>query len=165
MLLASYRLTNRRKGNLMIANPMLAAICVGLGLAAWVSASHAQSDRVYRNTNAAVGRTKALGIYGNLGKDCSVGAVPEVTVRTQPKHGALIVRDVKVKTNQTNRCPNVEVPVQVVLYQGGTNYAGPDEVVYEVRSANGKVQEHTVKIAVVKRGVLPRQPKDAPTDL
>lgn len=142
-----------------------AAACAAVGLIALADASQAQTDSIYRNAEAAAGRASALGIYGNLGKDCAVGAGPEVAVRTQPKHGALIVRGGKVKTKPTNRCPNVEVPVQAVLYQGGANYTGPDEVVYEVRSQGGKVQTHTVKINVVRGGALPRKPKDAPTDL
>lgn len=149
----------------MIAIRTLAAICAAIGLIVPTTRGLAQSDSIYRNVDVAAGRSKALGIYGNLGKDCTPGAVPEVTVRTQPKHGTLVVRGSEAKMKPTSRCPDVKVPIQAVLYQGKLNYTGPDEVIFEVRSPAGKVQQHVIKITVAKGGAPARKPKGESIDL
>lgn len=139
----------------------LLALALAFGLGA--SAAAAQDSR-YRSADAVTGKPLRIGIYGNVKKDCSAGPLPEVRVTTLPKHGTLAVRAGKVKTNRVANCPNLETPIQGVFYQSNAGYAGADEIGYEVKSAEGKVQSHSVRITVTRQP-NPAAPKEQATDL
>ncbi|MFC4172906.1 4-aminobutyrate aminotransferase [Microvirga sp. GCM10011540] len=124
-------------------------------------AGHAQTNSVYRAADAVPGKTLRLGLYGSVKRDCSVGPAPEVRVLTPPKHGSLAVRSGKVKASRVRNCPNLEAPVQGVFYQPARGYTGPDEVRYEVKSAEGTIQAHTVRINVTERGGAKPQTEEA----
>lgn len=137
------------------------ALVLALGVGAFAAAAQ---DSRYRSAEAVTGRPLRIGIYGNVKKDCSAGPLPEVRVTTPPKHGTLAVRAGKVKTNRVANCPNLETPIQGVFYQANAGYAGVDEIGYEVKSAEGKVQSHTVRITVTRQP-NPAAKKDQTTDL
>jgi hypothetical protein len=69
-------------------------------------------------------------------------------VVTPPKHGELNVRSGTLKTGRITRCPTLAAKAQGVFYKANPTFKGTDEVAYEVRSASGKVESHTVRIAV-----------------
>lgn len=108
----------------------------------------AQGDKVYRSADAVTGKAVRLGVYANVSKECTTGPLPEVKVVTPPKHGSLAVKTANLKPGIVPRCPNLEVPVQGVFYQSNPKYAGADEVAYEVKHQNGRVQSLSVKITV-----------------
>lgn len=112
------------------------------------TAALAQANSAYRSTDAVAGKTHRLGVYGNVQKDCTSGPLPTVRVVTPPKHGELNVRSGKLKAGRISRCPKLEPTAQGVFYKANPTYKGTDEVSYEVRSASGKVESHTVRISV-----------------
>jgi hypothetical protein len=112
------------------------------------AAAFAQTNSAYRSTDAVAGKPHRLGVYGNVQKDCTSGPLPTVRVVTSPKHGELNVRSGKLKAGRISRCPKLEATAQGVFYKANPTYKGADEVSYEVRSASGKVESHTVKITV-----------------
>jgi hypothetical protein len=122
------------------------------------SAAVFAQDQLYRSVNAVTGKVLRIGFYANVSKDCVAGPLPEVKVVAPPKHGSLAVQGGKVKPGTLARCPNLEVPVQSVLYQSNPRYAGADEVAYEVKHSDGRVQRLNFRIAV---GATP-QPRNKP---
>jgi hypothetical protein len=112
------------------------------------TAALAQTNTVYRSTDVVAGKPHRLGIYGNVQKDCTSGPLPTVRVVTPPKHGELNVRSGKLKAGRISRCPKLEATAQGVFYKPSPAYKGTDEVSYEVKSASGKVESHTVRITV-----------------
>ncbi len=137
---------------------------VALALCLWASGAIAQTESLHRSAEAVANKPLRIGIYGNVKKDCAPGPLPEVKVTTPPKHGTLAVRTGKVKTNRVANCPNLETPIQGVFYQARAGYTGVDEIGYEVRSAEGKVQSHSVRINVTSQANPKAKPSDA-TDL
>src|SRR5215213_1756101 len=122
------------------------ALACALILAA--TAALSQSNNAYRITDVVAGKPHRLGVYGNVQKDCTSGPLPTVRVVTPPKHGALNVRSGKLKAGRITRCPKLEATAQGVFYKANPTYKGADEVSYEVKSASGKLESHTVRIAV-----------------
>lgn len=131
-----------------------AILALAGGLAA--TGALAQTESTFRNQDAAPGKPVRLGLYGNVAKDCKAGPPPEVRVVTPPKNGNLAVRGGKTKTNRIPGCSEVEAEVRGVFYEAKGGYKGADEVVYEVRRPEGKVETHTVRITVTdKPGAAP----------
>ena len=112
------------------------------------TAALGQSNNAYRSTDVVAGKQHRLGVYGNVQKDCTSGPLPTVSVVTRHKHGELNVRSGKLKAGRISRCPKLEATAQGVFYKPNPTYKGADEVSYEVRSASGKVESHTVRITV-----------------
>ena len=133
---------NRVK-RLAAAASALASILVLSG-----TASVSQTNSAYRSTDAAAGKPHRLGVYGNVQKDCMSGPLPAIRVVTPPKNGELNVRSGTLKAGRITRCPNLEAKAQGVFYRANAKYSGPDEVSYEVKSASGKMESHTVRITV-----------------
>jgi hypothetical protein len=130
-------------------NYLAAAVSVFVGsLAMSGDSTLAQSNSAYRSTDAIAGKSHRLGVYGNVQKDCTSGPLPTVRVVTPPKHGELNVRSGKLKAGRISRCPKLEATAQGVFYKPSPSYKGADEVSYEVKSASGKVENHTVRITV-----------------
>src|SRR5215204_4272012 len=127
--------------------PALAFVLAG-SLAIPAGVASAQSNRAYRSADGIAGKSERLGVYGNVQKDCTSGPLPTVRVVTPPKHGELNVRSGKLKVGRISRCPKLEATAQGVFYKPNSTYKGTDEVSYEVKSASGKVESHTVKITV-----------------
>ena len=112
------------------------------------TAALAQTNSAHRSADAVTGKQQRLGVYGNVQKDCTSGPLPTIRVVTPPKHGELNVRSGKLKAGRISHCPKLEATAQGVFYKPNPTYKGPDEVSYEVRSAIGKVENHTVRITV-----------------
>jgi hypothetical protein len=78
----------------------------------------------------------------------------------------LNVRSGKLKAGRISHCPKLEAAAQGVFYKPSSNYKGADEVSYEVKSASGKVESHTVKITVKEASSADAKPNpDADADL
>ena len=105
-------------------------------------------DQSFRSADAQAGKPVRLGIHGNVSKECSTGALPEIKVVTPPKHGALSLKSGKTKAGELARCPKLEVPAKAVFYQSDPKFSGSDEVAYAVTGTNGHVQTLTIKITV-----------------
>jgi hypothetical protein len=106
---------------------------------------------IHRGASAIAGKPTRLGVFVALKHDCTIAPAPEVRVLTSPKHGALIIRSGKMKTNRVKRCPGLEAPARVVEYQSRPQFQGTDQVRYEVRNVAGKVETHSVTILVGKK--------------
>ena len=126
----------------------------------------AQTNTAYRSTDMVAGKPHRLGVYGNVQKDCTSGPLPTVRVVNPPKHGELNVRSGKLKAGRISRCPKLEATAQGVFYKPNSTYKGADEVSYEVKSASGKVENHTVRIMVKDATPADAKPNpDADTEL
>lgn len=53
-----------------------------------------------------------------------------------------------IKAGRISRCSKLQAPAQGVFYKANPSYKGTDEVGYEVRSASGRVETHTVRSTV-----------------
>jgi hypothetical protein len=124
-----------------------AAVSVGT-LAMPEGAAWAQSNSAFCSAEVVAGKQERLGVYGNVGKDCTSGPLPTIRVVTAPKNGELNVRSGKLKAGRITRCPKLEATAQGIFYKAKPSSKGTDEVAYEVRSASGKVESHTVRITV-----------------
>ena len=130
-------------------NHLVAAVSVLVGSLAMLGDSAlAQSNSAYRSADAIAGKSHRLGVYGNVQKDCTSGPLPTIRVLTPPKHGELNVRSGKLKAGRISRCLKLKATAQGVFYKPNPTYKGADEVSYEVKSASGKVESHTVRITV-----------------
>jgi hypothetical protein len=112
------------------------------------TAALAQTNTAQRSTDVVAGKTHRLGVYGNVQKGCTSGPLPTVRVVTPPKHGELNVRSGKLKAGRISRCPRLEATAQGIFYKPNPAYKGADKVSYEVKSASGKVESHSIKITV-----------------
>ena len=145
--------------------PALAFIITG-SLAMPAGIAVAQTNSAYRSADAVAGKVERLGVYGNVQKDCTSGPLPTVRVLTPPKHGELNVRSGTLKVGRITRCPKLAPTAQGIFYKANPGYKGSDEVSYEVRTASGKVEAHTVRIRV--KDVSPadaKPPADKDPDL
>lgn len=137
----------------------IAASLVG-ALALSCAAASAQTNSIYRNVEANSGKAARVGVHVSVRPDCSADKLPEIKVLTPPKNGSLNVRTGKVKTNRIPKCPNLETPAQALFYVPGAKYTGSDEVSYEVRTPDGKVTSHTVRITVTDKPGPEAKPQD-----
>jgi hypothetical protein len=135
-------------------------------LVLFAAAALAQSNSAYRSADAVAGKLHRLGVYGTVQKDCTSGPLPTIRVVTPPKHGELNVRSGKLKAGRISRCPKLEATAQGIFYKPNPTYKGADEVSYEVKSASGKVESHTVRITVKEATPADAKPNpDADADL
>jgi hypothetical protein len=145
-------------------NRLAPALACALILAA--TAALGQSNNAYRSTDVVAGKPHRLGVYGNVQKDCTSGPLPTVRIVTLPKHGELNVRSGKLKAGRISRCPKLEATAQGIFYKPSPAYKGAGEVSYEVKSASGKVESHTVRITVKEAAPADAKPNpDADTEL
>ena len=121
-------------------------------------AALAQSDSAFRSAEVVAGKQERLGVYGNVGKDCTSGPLPTIRVVTPPKHGELNVRSGKLKAGRISRCPKLEATARGVFYKANAAFKGTDEIAYEVRSVSGKVESHTVRITVKEASTADAKP-------
>ncbi|WP_404294629.1 4-aminobutyrate aminotransferase (plasmid) [Microvirga sp. RSM25] len=146
--------------------PPAAALVIACSLVLPATAALAQTNSAYRSTDVVAGKPHRLGVYGNVQKDCTSGTLPTVRVVTPPKHGELNVRSGKLKAGRISRCPKLEATAQGVFYKPNPTYKGTDEVSYEVKSASGKVENHTVRITVKEATAADAKPNpDTDTEL
>jgi len=137
--------------------------CSALALAVIPDLALSQ-EQLFRTVKAAAGKPTRLGVIGNVTKECTPGPMPEIKVVTAPKKGTLAIRSGKSKAGSLKRCPNLEVPIRGVFYEANASANGADEVVYEVKRANGSTQTITARIEI-GTGSSPATSADDSTDL
>jgi hypothetical protein len=137
-----------------------AAAILACAITLSVTVASAQTNSAFRSAEAVSGKPHRLGVYGNVTKDCTSGPLPTIRVVTPPKHGELNVRSGTLKAGRITRCPKLEAKAQGVFYRANPQYTGTDEVSYEVRSASGKVEAHTVRINVTGTPPAGAKPSD-----
>jgi hypothetical protein len=146
--------------------PPAAALVLACSLILPGAGALAQTNSAHRSTDVVAGKPHRLGFYGNVQKDCTSGPLPAVRVVTPPKYGELNVRSGKLKAGRISRCPKLEATAQGVFYKPNPAYKGADEVSYEVKSASGKVESHTVRITVKEATPADAKPNsDTDTEL
>ena len=141
-----------RFGLLLIATGLIAA-----------APAFAQTS-TYRSATAQSGKPTRIWAVSAIKKDCSVGQIGGVKVLTPPKNGTLALTRGKTTSPASFRCPNVETPIELVIYQSNPKFTGSDEVTYETKNADGVVEKHTIRIEVTDKPGAPAK-KDAPVDL
>ena len=134
-----------------------------LAVAVLVNPALAQ-EQLFRTVKAEAGKQVRLGLIANVTKECTIGPTLDVKVVTPPKNGTLAIRSGKTKAGSLKRCPTLEVPARGVFYQANPNATGSDEVVYEIKRANGSTQTITAKIEI-GAGQGSAKPDDDNTDL
>lgn len=122
----------------------------GLALVAAIFASAGAAPAQTQPSAVTVpsGKEVRLSTHGVFKKDCTPGPLPDVKVTAPPKNGSFVVKTSTVKTSATSACANKEGPAQVVFYQAKDGYTGSDSVTYQVKSATGQPQSHTVAVTV-----------------
>jgi hypothetical protein len=130
------------------------------------SAAVAQSNSAFRSAEVVAGKPERLGVYGNVQNDCTSGPLPTIRVVTPPKNGELNVRSGTPKVGRITRCPKLAPKAQGIFYKANPTFTGTDEVAYEVRSASGKIESHTVRITVKEAAAADAKPSpDTDADL
>ena len=81
--------------------------------------------------------------------------LPAVGVVEAPKLGTLTIRLGVLTTSKIAGCPSLKTPVQVVFYQAQVGVFGTDHVIYQVTTADGKVDGYDVTINVKEATKLP----------
>ncbi|MBO1909081.1 4-aminobutyrate aminotransferase [Microvirga sp. 3-52] len=140
--------------------PPAAVLVLGCSLVLSGTAALAQTNSGHRSTEVVAGKSHRLGVYGNVQKDCTSGPLPTVRVVTPPKHGELNVRSGTLKAGRIARCPKLAPKAQGVFYKASQTFKGTDEVSYEIKSASGKLENHTVRITV--KAATPADTKPTP---
>ena len=105
-------------------------------------------DSTYRSVRAMSGQSVRLSAHFTLKQDCSAQPAPEIRVVTPPSNGTLSVRVATARAPQAGQCRNIETPARVVFYQSHQGYTGPDQVVVELKKANGSTETQSVAITV-----------------
>ena len=121
-------------------------------------------EKLFRTVKVTPGQQMPLGQVGLIKRDCSVGPLPDIRIVTPPKQGTLAIRERKIKAGEIKRCPKLETTVRGVLFQANAGTSGTDEVVYEVKRADGSIQSMTVRIEIGARPAADGASQDA-TDL
>jgi hypothetical protein len=105
-------------------------------------------DSTHRSASVGSGQQIRLNAYMNINRDCSAGAPPEVRVITPPRNGSLSIRSGRGRSPRAGKCENVDAPVRLVVYQSNRGFIGDDQVVYEVKKADGATEAQSVTITV-----------------
>ncbi|MHC2001071.1 4-aminobutyrate aminotransferase [Methylobacterium sp. CM6241] len=105
-------------------------------------------DTATRSETAAPGKSVRILIASNLKDDCKPGSMPEIRISTSPKNGSLITKTGSVTTPSSHKCPNKKTAATGVFYQSKDGFTGTDEVVVEVKKADGKTMTQTINITV-----------------
>jgi hypothetical protein len=105
-------------------------------------------DSTYRSVRAMSGQSVRLSVHFTLKKDCSAQPPPDIRVVTPPANGTLSVRAGTARAPQAGQCRNIETEARVVFYQSNQGYTGPDQVVVELKKANGSTETQSVAITV-----------------
>lgn len=129
----------------MNAIRLLSALALGAFVAA--SPSLAQTT-VTRSETTTSGKVVRLLIAPNLKLDCTNGPLPEIKVTSAPKNGSLITKAGKLKTPPRFRCPNKDAAAQAVFYQSRADFTGADSVTLEIKTPDGTLQSHDIRITV-----------------
>ena len=109
-------------------------------------------DADYRTITVSNTQLARLGLHGPArDKDCALRKPPVVSVVDAPSSGELQIRSAKIKLPATASCPEIEAPVQAVLFRAKPKFTGQDKVSYTVTGESGRKVTHIIQI-VVKTG-------------
>lgn len=131
-------------------------ILAAAGLAL-LAAGGSASAQMTNTLTVPAGKATRVATITALRQDCSIGELAGIRVVQPPKNGTFVVKSGKLKTPASYRCPNVESPVNAIIYQSKSGFSGSDEIQYETKGLDGKMETRTVKINV---GSKPAQEKD-----
>ena len=99
----------------------------------------------YTTIEVEPGKISRIGIYAQGRKDCSPSKAPIVRVVEVPLAGILTIRPGNIKAATASSCPDLQVPAQIVLYQGREG-ASSDHILYSVTYPNGEIALYDVAI-------------------
>jgi hypothetical protein len=126
----------------------------------FISPAMAQSDRVYRSVRVPSNKETQIALFARANtKECTPLPLPEIRVIAAPEHGSLVVRSTTLTTNQDQRCPNLKLQAQVLLYRSTSDYVGSDIVSFAVTFEGGKTEAHQISITVVKENKAALKPE------
>ena len=109
----------------------------------------------YTSADATSVKPVQLGYYASAHTNCTSAPLPAVGVVEAPKLGTLTIRLGVLTTSKIAGCPSLKTPVQVVFYQARVGVFGTDHVIYQVTTADGKVDGYDVTINVKEATKLP----------
>ena len=122
----------------------IAAFLIGLLAApAW-----AQTETVERTVKGQAGRDIRIGVFASIGADCKAGPLPTIRLKQPPGHGAVTVKQGKLRTTNLRQCLAAEVPAFIVVYKSKPEFSGDDTVTLEVINAGGKIQLQKITVSV-----------------
>lgn len=107
----------------------------------------------HRSVAAVSGQKTRIGINFKTNGNCGVDQQPDVTVIKPPQHGKIDTQTEAGYTHFTNanaRCNTQKMPGMATYYTSAPGYSGKDKVVTRVSFRDGRVDEDTVDINVVK---------------
>jgi hypothetical protein len=117
-------------------------------LALLVSPALAQTETVERAVKGQAGRDIRIGVFASISPDCKAGPLPTIRLKQPPAHGAVTVKQGKLRTTNLRQCLAAEVPAFIVVYKSKPEFAGDDIVTLEVINANGKTQLQRITVSV-----------------
>jgi hypothetical protein len=113
-----------------------------------VSPAWAQTETVERAVKGQAGRDIRIGVFISIGADCKAGSLPTIRLKQAPAHGAVTVKQGKLRTTNLRQCLAVEVPAFIVVYKSKPEFSGDDTVMLEVINASGKTQLQRITVSV-----------------
>ena len=107
-----------------------------------------QPSTVERQAAGPSGQDIRVGVFVNVGADCSSGPLPTIRLVTPPSRGKVDVKSAKVKATNYKQCLALEVPAYVASYRSEASFRGVDSFAIEVRYAGGRTQRQLFKVTV-----------------
>jgi hypothetical protein len=101
---------------------------------------------VEREVKAQPGKAVRIAVFTRIKADCTPDQLPAVKLGEQPKHGQVVVRQVKVRLTNVRQCLALEVPGFVAFYQAKPDFPGKDVLTLEVREKDGRLQVQRITI-------------------
>ena len=117
-------------------------------LALLFSPALAQTETVERAVKGQAGRDIRIGVFASIGADCKAGSLPTIRLKEPPAHGAVTVKQGKLRSTNLRQCLAAEVPAFIVVYKSKPEFSGDDIVTLEVINANGKTQLQRITVSV-----------------
>ena len=118
-------------------------------------------DAHYTRAEATSGVAVQLNSHASANKDCTPATAPVVKVLTPPRWGTLTVRKGVMSTDQVAGCGTIKLPAEAVFYQSRAGFQGQDNLTYEVKSSNGKLDTYHIIVEVKAKAEPPPAPKQS----
>jgi hypothetical protein len=132
-----------------ILSPRSCKLAIGALLFALLAeAAWAQTETVARTVKGQAGRDIRIGVFASIGADCKAGPLPTIRLKQPPAHGAVTVKQGKLRTTNLKQCLAAEVPAFIVVYKSKPEFSGSDTVTLEVVNAGGKTQLQKITVSV-----------------
>ncbi len=133
-------------------NTNIPSVFAALALLSACAGAASAQDADYRTITVSNTQVARVGLHGPArDKDCALRTPPVVSIIDAPRSGQLQIRSAKIKLPATASCPEIEAPVQAVLFRAKPKFTGEDKVSYTVTGESGRKVTHTIQI-VVKTG-------------